>query len=127
MRRQLLVVVAIAAAAPPAHAAESVEVRFQVRGDFAACVTVAADEPGPVAGVFGAAGVVTGPGTIVEPVAGGAPFAFDGPGAWYGCLPGAYAGATGGSVTYAVAYTSRSGDGVELLRCSPAGSGVSCS
>lgn len=127
MRRYLIPVVAVVAAiALPAAARDGVDVWIEVYDDLGACATITSYGPGPVAGSFASGGVVTGPGTIVEPVRGATPFTITGPDTWYGCLPDAYAGATTGDARYVVAYSTRTHDRLVVVRCTVTSGVVSC-
>jgi hypothetical protein len=134
MRARTLLSAALAAAAlTPAAPASATDVGLFATGgitvnpDLSACATVSLRTPSTFAGSFTAEGALTGPGTIVAPVAGAVPVSGVNTTTWYRCLPGGYAGATLGEVTYTFHVSSVGlGDYVAVVHCSVRGGAPRC-
>ncbi|HWL36239.1 MAG TPA: hypothetical protein VNQ77_08580 [Frankiaceae bacterium] len=83
--------------------------------DFTACATVTADDGTVFAGTFTAVGYMQGPGTKAATVRGATPVS--GAGFWYGCISGAYSGATVGEAKYVLNAHGETGDVAVVIQC----------
>lgn len=123
-------VTAAALALPDAASAAEVSTgpygTFAVGADLSACVTLSFARPTTGAGTLSAVGVASGPGTIVGVVRGATPIVLTGTRSWYGCVAGAYAGATVAEAVYAFSLTTTEYDVVDVTRCSVRTGVTSC-
>jgi hypothetical protein len=98
----------------------------EVYADLGACLTITSPVPLTGTGTFTAAGAVSGPGTLAAPVAGARPVVMVGQTTWYGCLPGAYAGAMAGGAVYTLVFNTADATFVDVTRCDVRRGSVTC-
>ena len=116
------VVASLFGSAAPADAATTMHIT--VYDDLSACASVHSDAPATLGGSFAAAGAVTGPGTAVAPVVGFKPVT--GGAGWYGCVAGAYAGASSGTATYVLSWSTADASGTVARVCTVRNGAVTC-
>lgn len=97
-----------------------------VGSDLSACATVTFDRPVTGIGSFSAAGAAAGPGSIVGVVRGVRTVVLAGERSWYGCVAGAYPGATVGEATYVLWVSTGDGDFAQVVHCSVRSGTVAC-
>lgn len=126
MRGRLLTAGAITALCLGATPASAATAGIEVYDDLGACLTITSPVPLTGTGTFTAAGAVSGPGTLTAPVAGARPVLMAGQTRWYGCLPGAYAGATVGSAVYTLVLNTADTTYADVTRCDVRRGSVTC-
>lgn len=135
MRLRSLGVLAVLAVVPPAMPASAVvdvpvfsSGGISVYSDLTACANIAFPTPPTFVGAFSGAGFLTGPGTIVAPIAGAVPVTGTNATDWGPrCIPGGYSGATAGQAVFAFEVSTTHGsDYVAVVQCAVVRGTVRC-
>src|SRR5688500_4306915 len=99
---------------------------IEVYEDLGACLTITSPVPMTGTGTFTATGAASGPGTLAAPVAGVRPVVLADQTTWYGCVPGAYVGATAGGAVYTLVFNTADTTFADLTRCDVRRGVVTC-